>query len=237
MNNLKNFSIIIPVYNEEGSIENLIKQILIYIDELKNTFEIIIVDDCSKDNTPYILGQLKDIYKLRVLNNDKNEGQSFSIYKGIINSSYDTIITLDGDGQNNPKDIIKLIKIYESNINIKLVSGIRANRKDSKIKIYSSYIANSFRSFILKDKCKDTGCSLKIFDKKIFLSFTYFSGIHRFIPALFNATKNKMIFIEVDHKARISGKSKYGTFDRLFKGIIDLIRVIIIINKIKSKNE
>ena len=99
------------------------------------------------------------------------------------------------------------------------------------IKIYSSIIANKFRAWALNDNCPDTGCALKIFNKNIFLSFPYFDGIHRFLPALFKGFGHKTQFIIVNHRSRLSGKSKYGTFDRLFKGLFDIIRVKIILNK------
>jgi len=133
-------------------------------------------------------------------------------------------------------DIIKLLNTYHSSENLKLVGGIRQKRKDRYIKIIASKIANRVRSFILRDKCPDTGCSLKIFDKEIFLSFPFFSGIHRFLPALYKSFGHKTAFINVDHRIRKAGKSKYGVFDRLLIGIIDIFKVIIIINNIKNND-
>ena len=106
------------------------------------------------------------------------------------------------------------------------------------MKLISSKIANQFRSLILKDGCVDTGCSLKVFDKEIFLTFPFFDGIHRFLPSLFKGFGKNTLFIDVDHRPRISGISKYGTFDRLYKGILDIIRVKKIIrNNIKKKEK
>ena len=105
----------------------------------------------------------------------------------------------------------------------------------SSIKLISSNIANQIRSLILKDDCVDTGCSLKVFDKEIFLSFPFFDGLHRFLPALFKGFGKNTLFINVDHRPRISGISKYGTFDRLYKGILDIIRVKKIIRNNKTK--
>jgi dolichol-phosphate mannosyltransferase len=161
-------------------------------------------------------------------------GQSKALLTGIIKSKYNTIITLDGDGQNNPNDIRKLMEIY-FNSNYFLVGGIRLNRKDNFVKNISSKLANFIRQLVLKDECIDTGCSLKIFDKKIFLNFPFFNGIHRFLPALFKGYNKETCFIEVDHRQRNAGVSKYGTFDRLFVGIRDIIKVRnIIINNKKS---
>jgi len=221
-------SIVIPVYNEEDCIKNLIEEIYKVV---KLNFELILVDDGSNDNTNQILEQLKNIYHFTIISNKFNKGQSFSIKKGIENSIYETIVTLDADGQNNPKDILLLFNKYFQNSSIKMVGGIRINRKDSTVKIYSSKIANFIRMAILNDNCKDTGCSLKIFDKNIFLKFPYFNGIHRFIPALFSGYGYKTAFVNVSHRARITGVSKYGTFDRLFRGIIDIYKVKKIISR------
>ena len=166
-----------------------------------------------------------------------NLGQSYSIQKGINNSVNDIIVTIDGDGQNDPKDIIKLYDIYMAKENLKLVGGIRKKRKDKFIKKISSKIANFIRSRVLNDNCKDTGCSLKIFSKKIFIQFEYFDGIHRFLPALFNGYGYDNIYIDVNHRKRIKGYSKYGIWDRLFKGIKDLIKVREMIKLQKLKND
>ena len=132
---------------------------------------------------------------------------------------------MDGDGQNNPKDISKLLNKYFSNKDIYLVCGIRNNRKDNFIKILTSKIANRLRIIILKDDCIDTGCSLKVFDKEVFLSFPFFNGIHRFLPSLFIGFGHKVKYMSVSHRPRLGGISKYGTFDRLFRGIRDIIKV------------
>ena len=218
------FSIVIPVFNEAKNIENLIKEIFDSLIDYKN-FDIILVNDSSNDNTLEVVKKLKENSKINLINNLKNKGQSYSIYIGVKKSKYNTIVTIDGDGQNNPKDIPNLLSIYFSNEKIFLVGGIRRNRKDNYIKIISSKAANSIRSKILNDKCKDTGCSLKVFDKLVFQKFPYFNGMHRFLPALFTGYGYKTYFVDVDHRARTFGYSKYGTFDRLFRGIIDIIKV------------
>ena len=142
---------------------------------------------------------------------------------------------MDSDGQNNPIDIPNLLNNFFAENNVSLISGIRYKRKDNFIKIASSKIANKVRSYILNDNCSDTGCSLKVFDKNKFLEFPFFDGIHRFLPALFNGYGYKVLFINVEHRARMSGKSKYGTIDRLFKGIFDLIKVNNIIKNYAKK--
>ncbi len=218
------FSIIIPILNEKENIYNLLSEIQFYLNIDKFDYEIIIVDDNSNDLNSEDLLKLRSFKNTIVINNEKNLGQSMSIYKGISSSTYSIIVTLDGDGQNNPSDIIKLIEFYSTN-NYKLVGGIRSKRKDSLIKIVSSKVANKIRELILNDDCTDTGCSLKVFDKKAFLEFPFFDSIHRFLPALFKGYGHKTFFLNVDHRPRIKGVSKYGTIDRLFKGIQDIFRV------------
>ena len=228
-------SIIIPAYNEYANLTILINEIN---NSLKNKidYEIIIVNDCSTDNTENLFK--KEIFKkCIILRNEKKSGQSYSIWRGIKRANYNTIVTIDADLQNNPNDIINLYNKFIENNKIKLVGGIRIKRKDNLIKIISSKIANKVRILILNDKCPDTGCSLKIFDKKIFLSFPYFDGMHRFLPALFNGYNFGTLFIDVDHRTRKFGISKYGTIDRLFRGIRDIIKVKRIIKSYLSNDK
>ncbi len=226
------FSIVIPIFNEEDNIEILIDEIFLNLNDYSE-FEIILVNDGSIDNSSATISSLK-YQNLKLIDRNVNKGQSYSILEGVKNSKYQTIITLDGDGQNNPKDIPILLNKYFSDKQLSLVGGIRVKRKDSFIKILSSRIANRVRSFILKDNCSDTGCSLKVFDKKIFLTFPFFTGMHRFLPALFSGFGYKTFFLEVDHRTRKKGFSKYGTFDRLYKGIIDIRKVINILKENKD---
>ena len=217
------FSIGIPLYFVEVYILPLINEIFLALLEFVS-YEIILVDDFSNDQTLKLISN-KNNKIIKILQNKKRKGQSYSIYKGVKTSQFDTIITLDGDGQNNPKDIPKLLNIFNQNHKIELVGGLRVKRKDNLIKVISSKIANKIRLIILKDKCKDTGCSLKVFNKNVFLSFQYFDGMHRFLPALFNGFGYETFFIDVEHRPRLHGKSKYGTLLRLIAGIKDIIKV------------
>lgn len=227
------FTLVIPVFNEEDNLVSLIKEIKIALANYIN-FELIFVNDFSSDNTLEILKKEKNKFNFKIINNQLNLGQSYSIFSGIKQSKYNIIVTLDGDGQNNPYDIPKLLEFYNKSNDIYLVGGIRSKRKDNLIKIISSRIANYVRSKFLEDGCTDTGCSLKVFDKNIFLQFEYFNGIHRFLPALFNGFGYKTFFLSVDHRKRNYGKSKYGTFLRLFNGLRDMIKVKNMINKNKK---
>lgn len=228
------FSIVVPIYNEAQNLNKLVEEIYTSL-KAYNKFELILVNDASTDSTIDVIQKLQKSFDLVSLNNYKNKGQSYSILKGIRKASFNIIVTIDGDGQNNPKDIPNLLEIYLKDKNLSLVGGIRKKRKDSLIKIISSRLANKIRSRILSDQCDDTGCSLKVFSKKIFLNFPYFNGIHRFLPALFRGYGYQCHYVFVDHRAREKGISKYGTFDRLYRGIIDIIKVIEIIKNHKHK--
>lgn len=228
----QHFSLIIPCFNEAPNIKKLFFEIEKYLKDFE--YEIIFINDASTDNSLETIKEVKSEKNITILNNELNMGQSFSIYKGIKNAKYNNIITIDCDGQNNPKDIIKLINKYFNSPSYDLVGGLRLKRKDTLIKIISSRIANLIRSFILRDKCNDTGCSLKIFKRDIFLKYEFFDGIHRFIPALFSGLGKKTIFVEVDHRYREFGVSKYGTFKRALNGIFDIYRVLKIIRKVNK---
>ena len=230
------FSIVIPVFNEEDNIIDLLSEIQRCLEIIKNNFEVIIVNDSSTDKTEkFVLKKFKEFdLDCKIINNPHNIGQSLSIHKGIERASYKTIVTIDGDGQNNPKDIMNLLNIYFKSDKLYLVGGIRNNRKDNLLKIISSKLANFIRKKILNDNCDDTGCSLKVFDRETFLHFPIFDGMHRFIPALFKAFNKKTFFVNVDHRPRLKGKSKYGTWGRLTKGIKDIYYVYGIIKKNKN---
>ena len=228
------FSLVIPVYNEAENIKKLITEIDQSLVDY-NDYEIIFVNDCSIDNTKKVLINIKNNH-LRLITNKDRLGQSKSLKNGIQSAIYNTIITIDGDGQNNPKDIPKLLNLYLTKNKNCLVAGIRKKRKDSLVKIASSFIANYFREKIFKDGCKDTGCSLKIFNKNTFLKFPFFNGIHRFLPSLYVGFNYEVYYVTVDHRIREKGTSKYGTFDRLYRGIIDIFKVKKIISNNNKNN-
>lgn len=222
-------SICIPIFNEEQNIDPLFEDIFgseLYL----NVDEIIFIDDKSTDKSLHKINKISEFYnKVRVISLPRNKGQSYCLYTAIKKSKNDVVASIDGDCQNPPKELLKLIKIYfdENNIKkqIKLVAGIRIKRQDSLGKIYASFFANKMRQIILKDNCSDTGCSLKVFDKKIFLKNNFFDGIHRFIPSLFEGRKYNVKYINVDHKKRKYGKTKYNNITRLIWGIRDILKV------------
>ena len=231
------FSVVIPVFNEEDGI-------IIFLDEVLSClkaydFEVIVVDDGSNDGTMAKLKSYKvDCNILRIISHEKNIGQSSAINTGVRFSKYDTIVTLDGDGQNDPADIPKLLQKFsdfkknQENKNV-IVAGYRKKRRDSLLKIFSSRVANFIRSNFLNDETPDTGCGLKVFSRDLFLKLPFFDHIHRYLPALFSAYGASILTIEVNHRPRSLGKSKYGFHNRLWVGIIDLFGVKWLINRAK----
>jgi dolichol-phosphate mannosyltransferase len=223
---ISNISIVIPVLNEERNIINLITEIKQNL-EKKIKYEIIIVDDGSSDNTHNVLLKyLKKNKKVLVFKHKKNYGQSVSLRTGIMQTSSNYIVTLDGDGQNDPRDILKLLKNFETDKEFMMVIGNRVKRIDNFARRLASRTAFKIRKLILKDETPDTGCAIKVFKKEDFLKLPFFNHIHRFLPFLFNSFKGKVISIQVNHRARINGYSKYSNFQRFLVGISDIFGVI-----------
>ena len=219
-----NFSIVIPLYNEKENVNQLNKELLSSLSKLQNKnheFEIIYVDDGSTDNTLENLIALTNQIKTIILKNYKNLAQSKSIMNGMEVSSYNNIILLDGDLQNDPKDIIKMVDVYSQKENI-LVHGYRKNRNDPYLtKVLPSKIANFIVRKFTNSKILDHGCSLKIFDKRMINLNDFFGDFHRLFAAQISKDI-EVIEMEVNHRPRQKGISNYG-FERVFRVLIDLI--------------
>lgn len=219
-----NFSIVIPLYNESENVNQLNEELSNSLSKLQNKkheFEIIYVDDGSTDNTLESLKAFKNEIKTIILKNNKNLAQSKSIMNGMEESSYDNIILLDGDLQNDPKDILKMVDVYSQKENI-FVHGYRKNRNDPYLtKILPSKIANYIVRKFTNSKILDHGCSLKIFDKKMINLDDFFGDFHRLFAAQINKDI-EVIEMEVNHRPRQKGISNYG-FERVFRVLIDLI--------------
>lgn len=219
-------SIVIPAHNEADNIGTLISEIRQL--ELKSAYEIIIIDDASSDGTYANTLKLKvDIPELRIIQHESTYGQSAAVSTGVAHASGEVIVTMDGDGQNNPADVPGLVTalLNSKNPNLRMVAGFRKKRNDPPWRIISSKIANSVRSFLLRDQTPDTGCGLKVFYRSAFIKLPFFDHMHRFLPALIQMQGGDVISIEVSHRARIHGTSKYGTFNRLWVGIVDILGV------------
>lgn len=224
MSNLIYLSIIIPVYNEADNVEPLYQEIAAALPLDHFAFEVIFVDDGSVDDTVHRLQALaKENPSLRLVCHKHNYGQSAALVSGARAARYPMLVTLDGDGQNDPADIPHLFNYVVDAKTV--VLGNRKKRDDNYLRKISSIIGNRIRQSLLNDQCPDTGCSLKLFPRDAFLSLPHFNHLHRFLPALFKRSGYTLVNVPVNHRPRLHGVSKYGVMNRLFVGIHDLIGV------------
>lgn len=217
------YSVVIPLKNEEENIQELIDEIIPVMQQLKAPWEIICIDDGSTDQT---LKRLQDLSRqhaeLRILTFDRNYGQSSAFDAGFKASRGDFVITLDGDRQNDPRDIPKLVSLLDE---ADLVCGRRLRRRDPMAKRITSLLANAVRSRLCKDGVQDTGCSLKAYRRSCLSKIKMFHGMHRFLPALFIIEGFRVKEVDVNHRERVKGKTKYNFFNRSFNTIADLLAV------------
>ena len=217
-------SIIVPVYNESESIGLLIKEVINIMNANQFIFEIIVINDGSRDSTMNVLGNLSlEIEELIVINLRKNYGQTAAMAAGFDNANGEILITLDGDLQNDPNDIPHLIKSIDEGYD--LICGWRFERKDKLInRRIPSKIANRLIGKVTGIRLHDYGCSLKAFRKEIANDIKLYGELHRFLPVLANIEGAKIKEIKVNHRSRKYGKSKYG-IDRTFRVLMDLLTV------------
>lgn len=217
------YSVVIPLKNEAGNIGALISELEPVMESLAKPWELICIDDGSTDNTREILEDLsKQKPYLHMISFQRNYGQSSAFDAGFKASRGEYIITLDGDGQNDPKDIPSLARLIPA---CDMVCGIRLTRKDTFIKRATSKIANLIRNMLVDDGIQDTGCSLKIYRKSCLDQIKMYQGMHRFLPALFKIEGYRIQQIPVNHRERLRGKSNYSFFNRSFNTIADLMAV------------
>lgn len=221
-------TVIVPVLNEENNISGLLEEISLAAEKAPIS-EIIYVNDNSTDNTLNKLMSLRAKYpSLRILSHDRRCGQSAALWAGVKAAGNDLIVTMDGDGQNDPADISQLYKLYESAKSESqkiMVAGERRKRNDSLSRRMASRFANRLRAKILNDHTKDTGCSLKLFRRKDYLALPYFNHMHRFLPALMMREGVRLMHVDVNHRERQHGVSKYSNFGRALVGVTDLAGV------------
>lgn len=211
-------SVVIPLYNEEDNIAELQRELADALAEIDH--EVILVDDCSKDQT---LARVTRGPGVRVIEFAKNTGQSAAMYAGIHAARGSIIVLLDGDRQNDPADIPKLLE--EINNGADLVCGYRANRKDTNFKRIQSRIANFVRSRFTGDGVRDTGCTLKAMRTECREALVPFYGMHRFIPALVKGMGYRLSEVPTHHRPRVAGVSKYGFGNRAWKATCDMFAV------------
>ena len=217
-------SVVVPVKDEADNVGPLAREIAAAL--AGEAHEILFVDDGSRDGTMDALMALKsELPQLRVLSHSRNLGQSRGIRTGVQAARGEIVVTLDGDGQNDPADIPKLLSALRAQADVAMVSGVRVKRQDKASRRLASRLGNCFRSALLGDSATDTGCGLKAFPRDVFLSMPYFDGLHRFLPALVRREGFEIAYVDVIDRPRRSGVSNYGFFDRLWIGIMDLAGV------------
>ena len=219
-------SVVVPVYDEEGAAPLLAREIAVAF--AGRAFEIVFVDDASRDGTKAALKALAaEIPQLRVLAHRKNAGQSRAIRSGVLAARGGVIVTLDGDGQNDPADGPGLVDaLLAGPADLAMVGGERVKRRDSFAKRLASKIGNGARKRLLKDSANDTGCGLKAFRREAFLRLPYFDHIHRYLPALMLREGYRVEFRPVNHRHRQTGRSKYTNLGRLMASLSDLAGVM-----------
>lgn len=220
-------SIVVPVFNEAQNLEPLIREIHAAL-ATGPAFELLYVDDGSADGSAHQLAGLqREFAQLRVLRHAGRFGQSAAIYSGVKAARAPWVVTLDGDGQNDPADILTLLEA-RATLGLQppcLLTGWRQRRRDSGLRRLSSRLANGLRAWMLQDHTPDTGCGLKLFPRDLFLALPAFNHMHRFLPALVLRAGGEVHSVPVGHRPRGQGKSKYGVHNRLWVGLVDLFGV------------
>jgi len=227
-------SVVIPALNEEGNIASLLAETVAALRGVVD-FEVIFVDDRSRDGTLAALQAAKaDTPELRVIAHLTQSGQSTAIRTGVKAARGAWIATLDGDGQNDPADLPKLLAARDAGAaNVKLYAGWRVNRQDTGSKKWASRWANSIRSRLLHDATPDTGCGTKLFERAAFLDLPWFDHMHRYLPALMQRAGWQTVSVPVNHRPRGAGASKYTNLGRALVGVRDLMGVAWLIKRSK----
>ena len=219
-------SLVIPCYNEEGNLRELVKAIRAAADPLKIAYEVVITDDCSKDKSWEILKELAaSDPRLRVQRLAYNCGESAASFAGLKAAGGKYLFTLDADLQNDPKDLPKFLEALK---NYDCVCGTRVKvrgKGDNFIKVASSRIANAVRNKLSGEKISDAGCTYRAFKRECVENLKFFKGMHRFLPTLFKIEGHTVTEIEVSNNPRFAGESNYGVWNRLFRGLYDLFGV------------
>lgn len=217
-------SIIIPAKDEAANLPGLLDEIAASLPQ--TAYEVLAIDDGSTDETWTLLTERAVVdARLRPLRHARSAGQSTSLWQAAHLARGDWLATLDGDGQNDPADLPRLLDATRDE-GLMLITGHRVSRQDGWLKRLSSRIANRVRAFLLRDHTPDSGCGLKLIRREAFLALPYFDHMHRFLPALIQAQGGRCLSVAVNHRPRRAGHSHYGLNDRLWVGLVDLLGVL-----------
>jgi dolichol-phosphate mannosyltransferase len=217
-------SVIVPARDEAENLPHLLDEIALALEGFE--YEVIVIDDGSVDRTWSLLtARASGDRRLRPLRHPLSAGQSTSLWQAAARARGAWLATLDGDGQNDPADIPRLLERAQQG-DVTLVAGYRKSRRDDWLKRLSSRVANRVRSALLADGTPDTGCGLKLIDRSAFLALPYFDHMHRFLPALVQAQGGVCVSVPVRHRPRLAGRSHYGVNNRLWVGLVDLVGVM-----------
>ena len=221
------FSVLVAVFNEADNVAAVTEEIVRAAAPLGRC-EIIYVDDGSDDATPARLRVLRARDgAIRVLRHDRRCGKTAALITGVAAAHAPWIVTMDGDGQDDANDVRRLLELaWAGGAPSPLVAGIRTRRRDSWSRRFATRFANGLRQLLLRDNCPDTACGLKAFQREVFLRLPAFEGMHRFLPALFQAYGHPLVCCPVSHRPRLSGTSKYTNFGRAMVGLSDTLGVI-----------
>jgi len=222
---LPDVAVIVPAHDEAKNLPDLLAEIAQALGGLAH--EVIVVDDGSHDETRAVLNRLKGLYPaLRVVHHAHAAGQSAALRSGLLAARAGVIVTIDGDGQNDPASIPAMIeRLRAGGAELGLVAGQREKRKDGWAKSRASRFANALRGAVLKDGTRDTGCGLKALRREVFLRLPFFDGWHRYLPALVIREGLTVAHLSVVDRPRLHGRSKYGILDRGLRGVLDLAGV------------
>lgn len=228
-------SLVIPVRDEAENIEPVLAEIRAAFAD-RDDVEILYVDDGSTDATPQVIrGLMGQVPRVRLVQHDRSYGKAAGLRTGAAAARADIIATIDGDGQNDPADLAKLIRLFETGgEELGLAAGQRIRRNDTGFKRFQSRFANYIRRGLLKDGARDSVCGLKVFRREVFLRLPFFDGLHRFLPALIRREGLDVVFLDVVDRPRLHGQSKYGFWNRFWVGIADLLGVCWLVRRKKG---
>lgn len=216
-------AVIIPVFNESGNVLELADEVTAVAEAAGWNYEVVFIDDASNDDTWTCIGQahLRNP-RVRGLRHTRNAGQSAALWTGFKHTTAKNLATLDGDRQNDPRDLPKLFKLLND---VDFACGFRQTRQDSRVRKISSRLARMARKWVLRSDFQDTGCAVRVFRRECLDAVFAFNGLHRFMPILIAGAGFRTREVAVNHRPRVAGVSKYGVWNRLGRGLVDLFAV------------